>query len=255
MTALPSAPPAGGEASSRVVAAAARRWCHESLIGPEAAGWPVAGMPGRLDAIAAWARRRAMPLARRLDDARPGLATPVQQPARLAWPVDVEDARRLAAGPLAGQGSNAAVPETGAWTRHLDTPVPMNPWTRLLARLDDLDALLADGGDMRLQARAWPLGPGEGVACVETARGVLTHHVRLSPGASAAPVVAQLRIVSPTDWNFAPSGPVARALASGALTVAGDPRAAALVATYDPCVTHRWIEATTTRSIQESTHA
>ena len=51
-------------------------------------------------------------------------------------------------------------------------------------------------------------GEGEGVAAVQTARGLLLHRARIAEGR-----VAAYRIVAPTEWNFHPEGPLARGLA------------------------------------------
>jgi coenzyme F420-reducing hydrogenase alpha subunit len=86
--------------------------------------------------------------------------------------------------------------------------------TRMVARLTELAALL-----LRLRSdpmspgeppavRGFALGEGEGLAAVETARGLLLHRVRLAKGS-----VAAYAIVAPTEWNFHPAGALARGLA------------------------------------------
>lgn len=110
--------------------------------------------------------------------------------------------------------------------------------SRLVARLLDLlevaRALYA--GDTRVEVPAARLGPGEGTAWLETARGALLHRARLEGGR-----VAAYAIVAPTAWNFHPRGPFVRA--AEAIAAADD---AALhaelvrwVVAFDPCVPWR----------------
>jgi uptake hydrogenase large subunit len=77
-----------------------------------------------------------------------------------------------------------------------------------------------------------PQPPGVGCGVVETARGTLAHWLRL--GADGR--IADYRTVAPTEWNFAPDGPLAR----GLIGLPGGPdvveRAGLLVALLDPCV-------------------
>jgi Ni,Fe-hydrogenase I large subunit len=81
-----------------------------------------------------------------------------------------------------------------------------------------------------------PLGTGEGLAAVETARGMLLHRARLVDQR-----VADYQIVAPTEWNFHPGG----ALATGLVGLeAGDDAqllGAARLAVHalDPCVAFR----------------
>jgi len=111
--------------------------------------------------------------------------------------------------------------------------------TRMVARLTDLAALLE-----RLRNGAMPpgappvvrghaLGKGEGLAVVETARGLLLHRVRLAGGN-----VADYDIVAPTEWNFHPAGALARGL--GPLTADDEPalvrKVRIAVQALDPCV-------------------
>jgi coenzyme F420-reducing hydrogenase alpha subunit len=112
---------------------------------------------------------------------------------------------------------------------------------RMAARLVELAALLARlAGTADAAAApgicAFPLGPGEGLAAVQTARGLLLHHARVAEGR-----VAGYRIVAPTEWNFHPDGPLARGLAG--LAAANDAaleRSARLAAqALDPCVACR----------------
>jgi hypothetical protein len=112
--------------------------------------------------------------------------------------------------------------------------------TRIAARLVELagllDALRGGDADAARWVQAWPLGPGEGLAAAQTARGLLVHHARLGEGR-----VTGYRIVAPTDWNFHPEGALARGLVG---TEAGDEAtlrklAGVAVQALDPCVACR----------------
>jgi hypothetical protein len=113
---------------------------------------------------------------------------------------------------------------------------------RLVARLLELASLLRDAGrlpsigDESPSIRTLTIAPGEGIAAVQTARGVLLHRARVDDGR-----VADYQIVAPTEWNFHPKGALVRGIDR---MVARDPveveRRAMLVAqTLDPCVAFR----------------
>ena len=76
-----------------------------------------------------------------------------------------------------------------------------------------------------------PGGSGAGLGIAVTARGRLRHCVVLEDGH-----IARWSVTAPTDWNFAPDGPVARA--AQALDKDGDlaEQAKWLVAAFDPCL-------------------
>ncbi len=111
--------------------------------------------------------------------------------------------------------------------------------TRMAARLVELAALLgelaAGAADHHAapSAHAFALGAGEGLAAVQTARGLLLHHICLAGGR-----VAAYRIVAPTEWNFHPDG----ALVHGLTGLAADDEARLVrqarlaVQALDPCV-------------------
>ncbi len=111
--------------------------------------------------------------------------------------------------------------------------------TRYAARLVDLALLLCElaaslrhgNAPPRLQAVA--VGAQDGLAAVETARGLLVHRVRIAEGR-----VADYRIVAPTEWNFHPQGALARGLVGmGAGNAIALKRQALLaVQALDPCV-------------------
>ena len=81
-----------------------------------------------------------------------------------------------------------------------------------------------------------PLGNGEGLAAVETARGMLLHRARL-----VDQHVADYQIVAPTEWNFHPGGALATGLvgleAREDVQLIGATRLA--VHALDPCVAFR----------------
>jgi Ni,Fe-hydrogenase I large subunit len=85
--------------------------------------------------------------------------------------------------------------------------------------------------------RAWRLGDNTGLAGVETARGLLLHAVRLEAG-----LVADYRILAPTEWNFHPQGPLHQGLSGlrpGPQPESErdlDARARLIAQSLDPCV-------------------
>lgn len=118
----------------------------------------------------------------------------------------------------------------------VEGPVPLRAWYtaqhRHIQQLADgfpdlLDALCAAAAP-RYSEDADGSGAGLGVAM--TARGRLRHGVTIEHGH-----IADWRAMAPTDWNFAPNGPVA--LAARSLPVNHDLEACgrALIAAFDPC--------------------
>ncbi|MEW5881683.1 MAG: hypothetical protein AB1761_14700 [Pseudomonadota bacterium] len=104
----------------------------------------------------------------------------------------------------------------------------------MIARLCDL-AALAVGAPAPLRALSWSPLPGAALAWVEMARGVLIHAVQLDRSRAA---IARYRVMAPTDWNFAPDGPVLRALRDvmGERDAAQRRRRARIIAAaYAPC--------------------
>jgi hypothetical protein len=134
--------------------------------------------------------------------------------------------------------------ETGAWTRCADRFAGVEQrvyellWMRLASRIAEL-ARLADpsGGELWLGQGSITLGPWQGLAWCETARGLLVHWVWLEPStvADQPARIADCRVLAPTEWNFHPFGPVARA-ASALPPSTGESRVRALAAAFDPCV-------------------
>jgi hypothetical protein len=140
------------------------------------------------------------------------------------------------------------VPETGALARQSRHPLMQalgsGLWPRLLARLIEvratparLRALLAGAGDAGDLIRGIQVAPGVGLAAVECARGRLHHLVALNRDGR----IDRLEIVAPTEWNFHPQGPLARALTGIRLrdVDADRRRIEHLIAAFDPCVASR----------------
>ena len=103
--------------------------------------------------------------------------------------------------------------------------------SRLLALLVDMRHIIAGlaGGvapDEEVPT-AWPEGDRVGTGCACTARGPVFHRVELDDRDR----VRHWRAVAPTDWHFAPGGPVAAALADCDDESHGRLR----VASFDPC--------------------
>ena len=107
---------------------------------------------------------------------------------------------------------------------------------RFAARLAELVRLALPGGEGRLRSGRVPLGPGEGLAWAEMARGLLVHHVRLDGRGDEARIDA-CHVLAPTEWNFDAEGAVAAALEKlDPATPDCARRVALLMAAYDPCV-------------------
>ena len=134
--------------------------------------------------------------------------------------------------------------ETGALARQLEQPLisaliateGTTAAVRIAARLVELARLLAaaDG------AAPWTLGfspaTSIGVGAVQTARGLLLHHVGVRDGR-----VTRYDIVAPTEWNFEPEGVLSQGLVGQSTASADAARRAAriLVQALDPCVACR----------------
>lgn len=114
--------------------------------------------------------------------------------------------------------------------------------TRMVARLAELAELLrrlsvgpASGGMPHWLAE-FPLAPGEGLAAVQTARGLLLHRATIADDR-----IAGYQIVAPTEWNFHPEGALVRGLegveATDAAALAQCARL--VVQALDPCVACR----------------
>lgn len=112
------------------------------------------------------------------------------------------------------EGKSAIACEVGALARQHRSPLVamlLRHGHRIAARVFAQVVDLAEdasrlrhplAGDMQPSVDAAALGEHAGLACVETARGVLLHAVRLEQD-----IVADYRIIAPTEWNFGPQGP------------------------------------------------
>lgn len=107
--------------------------------------------------------------------------------------------------------------ETGVLGRHAGSMMVRSLLThrhriaaRLFARVIDLSDCASRlrhplASDMPRLVDAAPLGEHAGLACVETARGLLMHAVRLEGDR-----IAEYAIIAPTEWNFHADGPFVR---------------------------------------------
>ncbi|MDT7833622.1 hypothetical protein [Aquabacterium sp. OR-4] len=266
-------------------------WLAQHWLGQSPARWLAAWADDPLAWPARWAQRQHTPLARLLaaqQAATQALATPPRpwQPLAAAEGAAAAVGAALAGWPAAGgpaaAGASAeagasgavdaagadpgaeALPDTGPWSRHHDrlAPAAHNAWMRLVSRLVDLLQLAspagaphAPGGADWLAAGAASPAPGEGLAWVETARGLLAYRVALAAddGSPAGPRLQALQVLAPTDWNFHPQGVLARALQAQA---AGDaPAATRLAVAFDPCVAFTVAAAALPAHPHEAQHA
>jgi hypothetical protein len=114
--------------------------------------------------------------------------------------------------------------------------------TRIVARLTELALLMLEltgihtPTDMPPRVQRLTLGEGEGLAAVETARGLLLHRACVR-----GQRVVDYQIVAPTEWNFHPGG----ALASGLEGLEAEDEQQLIRSTrlavhaLDPCVAYR----------------
>lgn len=138
--------------------------------------------------------------------------------------------------------------ECGARARLIGHPVwqalpsgTSRAYQRVLARwieLAEIPAQLAgllDGETACCRTLGVPLAPGQGLAGVETARGLLLHAAEL-----AGDRVARYRIVAPTDWNFHPEGDLPADLIGLRARTPQEvlQRVELAVHALDPCVRH-----------------
>jgi hypothetical protein len=225
------------------------QWIEHHLLGEPAHAWLAARELDPVRAWADWCARSRSWLARLMHDIRPFAEAPLAAGAPLHEHADDAGLRALAKA-LRDEAGFTRHPhvrgrrmETGCWTRLNDgAGVPANVWLRFGARIAELVRLAlpcvpAGGGSLWLRSGCVALAPGEGLAWVEMARGLLVHHVLLDGVHDDARVLA-CHVLAPTEWNFHPDGPVARALETlpPAGTPDGERQVAVLMAAYDPCV-------------------
>jgi len=245
-------PPANGEAGSAVLATcpllrdasavgASLDWVERQVLGMPVADWLAGWDAGPEAFVAEWAEQGATFAARWLHAARPaflGLSAPCMALAAHASHHELEhlaahlrDDDGFALQPL-WRGHTA---ETGPWTRLADRHGNHAAvFMRLAARVADVAHLVSPGGEDWLALGAAQVGPEEGLAWCEMARGLLLHWVRLD-GSGSEPRVAALHVLAPTEWNFHPYGAFARLL-SDLPRQAAPARVELLGAAFDPCV-------------------
>ncbi|MEK8052009.1 hypothetical protein AACH10_17285 [Ideonella sp. DXS22W] len=233
-------------------------WLAQQWLGQPVADWLAAWAADPLGWPQRWAQQQATPLARLLAGqcaAAQALATPQRPWLPLADAPAADASRATDAGPLAafdaalaewrveaadprGGDPSASRPDTGPWSRAHDrvAPAAHNAWMRLVSRLVDLLQLARPAGADWLSAGAASPTAGEGLAWVETARGLLVYRVGLEAddGSPAGPRLQALQVLAPTDWNFHPHGVLAEALR--ALPADDSAAATRLAVAFDPCV-------------------
>jgi hypothetical protein len=243
----PDAPDAvPGEVASELALLAAR-----NVYGSSPEAWLAAGAG---DALAGWIERAPTLPARLLNELRATARTlgrsnvPLMpSPRRDALLAAVVPAMRADSGFERTPTWEGVPVETGALARTSAHPlvaafrardgntVP----ARMVARLTELAMLVGglSGAGAQGEGARWvdavPLAPGEGLAAVQTARGLLLHRASVADAH-----VTGYQIVAPTEWNFHPGGPLVRGLEG-----AGAPDEAVLVRhallavqALDPCV-------------------
>lgn len=148
---------------------------------------------------------------------------------------------------LATDRDHAPTREASWLHRVVDTPLiealeereGRGPFTRLLARLLDLGRYLNAPDTAAANGLAPVTIQGWGVGRADASRGPLTHLARIE-----GDVIADYHVVTPTDWNAAPDGPLERALRAAAVHFrreGGDSThlvttARLILASVDPCV-------------------
>ena len=119
----------------------------------------------------------------------------------------------LEVGPLARSGHRLLPSVRQAWGAGIGAR-----FAALVLDIDDLACALAQGAEQRsggqCRVQNWSEAPAVGTGRALTARGPVYHRVQL--GGDDGQVVEHWRVLAPTDWHFAPRGPVARALEASA---------------------------------------
>lgn len=138
---------------------------------------------------------------------------------------------------------DGSVPETGVWARYARTAGVVSRGTllkRQQAKVSEIIRLMrwledgqGDGETFEIGSiENYALGVGRGAAAVECARGRLYHAVALDHAGQ----IAHCEFLAPTEWNFHPRGPVARALTGASVSVHDREAIEALVGAFDACV-------------------
>lgn len=238
--------------------AALGAWLEQRLLGLPAAQWLAGWERDAQDWLALWSATFPGWLPRLLRDCRWTAEAPIAGAPPLLVHADPASLRWLAAQLREDAGFvrrprwQGRCAETGSWTRLRQPALDCaTPWLRLGARLAELCRLSLADDATRLDHGALAIAPGEGLAWVEMARGLLVHHVQLGDEVRQPHMrsVAHYRVLAPTEWNFHPMGAVAAALAGLPSDDAAATRAplAALLCAYDPCVRYE-VEPASTRA-------
>ncbi len=220
---LAGAPPWQSQGNTAERLAALPGWLEQHWLGQPLPALREALAEDPAAAALRWSLRRATPLARWLAQ---------QLPPALALATGSAPLRLAADGAL-----DLTTPrETGPWTRHHEPHArpAHNAGMRLATRLLDLLRLASPEGLHWLHLGAVSTGPGTGRAWVELGRGLLHYELRLAAPGTGPQQLQSLRVVSPTDWNFAAGGPLDEALAGQ--PTGSHEAARRLAVAFDPCV-------------------
>lgn len=228
----------------------ARQWVRDAVLGEDIDRWLAGWHDDPESFLVAWAERGATLPARLLRDVS-GSARALEARSLPLLPHGERHALEPLAAAMLAEQDFETLPnwqgsccETGTWNRLANAGRSLKQagcraWYRLGARVAEA-ALLARGTPGVLSAGAMQLSRGHGIAWCEMARGLLLHRVQLAQ--HDAEVIADYRIVAPTEWNFHPDGAAAEMLARlPAGTDAGE-RASMqrqvniVAAAFDPCV-------------------
>ncbi len=234
---------------------ATRGWLHAQVFDMPPDIWLARWLRDGETWLADWCLRSPTAPARLLAAIQPAARDTVL-PVRALRPSDTSAMQALAQR-LASDAAQVRQPgwpesevETGPWCRlhdSCDTATPRSLWWRMAGRLADLARLalpdqpaqhsaeLGPCGDRVLGHGSLILGPGQGLAWVEMARGTLIHGVQLDGDGPDARVQG-CQVLSPTEWNFHPHGPVNHLLSAVPDDARFVPHAALIVAAFDPCV-------------------
>ncbi len=231
---------------------AMRQWLQEDVLQMAPATWLRAWQACGADWLDDWSRRhtawlpRLIQAVRAADLSLPGVGEQILRPQ--AHPAQwralghaLSEHEAFTRHP-SWEGQTAC---TGTWSRrHLGEPAqPWTTWSLLGSRLAELVRLClpdasGEAGKGWLTWGALNLGPRQGLAWVEMARGLLVHQVALQAPLDGEPVrVLSCQVLAPTEWNFHPQGLVAQVMAS--LPVQSTELTAQLhllMAAFDPCV-------------------
>lgn len=232
-------------------AQAAGQWVRDVVLGEDIDGWLPEWRADPESFLVAWAERGATLPARLLRGVS-GIARALEARGLPLLPHGDRHALQPLATAMMGEQDFEVLPnwqgdccETGTWNRLANAGQSLKQaggraWFRLGARVAET-ALLARGTPGVLSAGAMQLSHGHGIAWCEMARGLLLHRVHLERQ-EKQDIIADYRIIAPTEWNFHPNGAAAEMLAR--IPACSDPRERASIhrqvnivaAAFDPCV-------------------